>query len=268
MRKLLTIACVALSTSLLAQEEAITPSVNPFPAKGTITTEVGLNLFGGENTIDFNSYTNGIKARYFLNSNLAIRFGIGLNSTNQTNYVSPGVFQGSDTLPMGKREYKVSEIIFTPGIEYHFNSRGKISPYVGLDFIYSKKTASENLENAQMVQNFGFFPPTPPSEWMLVYAQNYSSKSDNGTSVGDRTGTTTGIRLLAGMDYYFTNSLYIGTEFGFDFTSTKSEDYKQTITYFDWQAQAKKTREVTTTGNTASNSNATILKGIRLGFRF
>lgn len=268
MKKLLTIACVALSSTVFAQEEAAESYVNPFPVKGTVTTEVALNLFGDNNTIGFNSYTNGVKARYFINTNMAIRFGFGINGTNQTNYVSPGVFPGSDTLPTGSQELKVSEIILTPGFEYHFNRKGKISPYVGIDFIYSKKSASEKLDNAQMQQNFGFFPPTPPTDWMLVYSQKYKSESDNGTTTGVRSGTTTGIRLLAGMDYYVAHGFYVGTEFGFDLTSTKTEDYTQKIDYYDWQVQDIKTRTTTTPGNKANNSKATILKGIRIGFTF
>ena len=149
------------------------------------------------------SFTDGLKLRCFLSKSLAVRGTFALSISPTTNYLSD--FPPSEY----KEKTNVTSFCITPGIEYHFVKLEKVSVYTGVEVGFGQQKASYELiraDNKNLVEIIG---------------------SDNN---GKRSNSSIKSGVFIGLDYYITNHLYVGTELGFRYSSTKEKEIITKIT--------------------------------------
>ncbi|MFN9326115.1 MAG: hypothetical protein ACK6A5_12110 [Flavobacteriales bacterium] len=128
---LMTVVLAGATTLAMAQK----------PTEGNPSSlEVQVNLAGEGSTV----VSPALKYRYFLSENLAIRFGLGYNSSKDTENVTEN---GDGTGGTGTREVKTSNFNVAPGIEYHFAGTDRLSPYLGLAISFGSGKTTETWDN-------------------------------------------------------------------------------------------------------------------------
>lgn len=234
MKKLiLSLAVIATTGSLFAQRPV--DGANPFSLEG----QVSLNSASG-NT--FAAPT--IRFRYFVMDNLSLRLGATFNSMS-----SKQNFYGSVAAPMnyedsvGTVTTKSMAYNFSIGAAYHFSQLEKLSPYVGIDFVIGgaiDRQFGENSDNNTWIDEFQYETKTP--------------------------GIMFGGNIVAGVDWYFAQNVYLGAEFGWGVSSVSYKDITTSVTV------AGTTTETVTpvTGSAASmlSLGHNFIGGLRLGWRF
>lgn len=154
------------------------------PTKGTLTTEVGLN--GGLNNAEIDLNGGVVKFRYFLKDDLALRAGLGLNSSKEETGL---------TTPDGTYTEKNSENTIKLGAEKHFAGTNRLSTYAGAELIIGMGKYSEE------------------------------SSFDNGDSDSyEQKSSGFGLGIFTGADYYIARKLFLGVEAGISFLSSKTKD--------------------------------------------
>jgi hypothetical protein len=208
------------------------------PTGGTVTAEVGLQ--GAINNIAI-APIGGARLRYFLGDNLAARLSLNLQSQSQTNRV----FENPDGTG-GEGEEKNTFFLFgfRPGVEYHFAGGEKLSTFAGAQLILDITSAKTTRNN----YSGGYFP-------------NFTETVDGQSNLGAK-GTTFGLGLYSGFDWYFTEKVYLGIEWGLNFASTSNSDV--TIT-----TSAGGTTTIRKTAGSKAGGLAVFSVGIlRLGYQF
>ncbi|MBK8498573.1 MAG: outer membrane beta-barrel protein [Flavobacteriales bacterium] len=192
MRKhlLVTSMLVGVSTALFAQK----------PTEGDASSlEVQLNLTGDVNTI----VAPMLKYRYFISDKMAIRFGLGLQSSTSTdNYTE----NNDGTGGKGKAEVKIMEWMAAPGFEYHCAGTERLSPYVGLSIGIGGGKRTDKWTNYNG----------------LYFEQSYNVDSEQSYS-------SFGVGVLAGVDFYFAQNFFVGAEMGLTTQSTTYKEGKATV---------------------------------------
>jgi len=209
------------------------------PTGGTVTAEVGLQ--GAINNIAI-APIGGARLRYFLGDNLAARLGLNLQSQSQTDRV----FENRDgTGGVGEEKNTFFLFGFRPGVEYHFAGGEKLSTFAGAQLILditSAKTTRNNYVGGG-------------------YSPNFTQTVDGQSNLGAK-GTTFGLGLYSGFDWYFTEKVYLGIEWGLNFASTSYSDV--TIT-----TSAGGTTTIQKTAGSKAGGLAVFSVGIlRLGYQF
>lgn len=232
--------CAAMRTLILAAVAlVVTGLYGQKPTGGTVTAEVALN--GAINNINI-GLVRGARFRYFLGDNLAIRVGLGLNSRSQTDkdYENPDGTGG-----VGEEKETYSNFQLYPGVEYHFAGGEKLSTFAGAYLLLgleSAKTTRTNYAGGS-------------------YAANFSQTIDGQSSLG-RKGTTFGLGLYSGFDWYFVEKLYLGVEWGLLFDSTSQPDV---VTETSIAGTTTKTVQA---GSRGSGIGVQALGALRLGYQF
>ena len=225
-----------LSVSLMAQGSDADGSASPMPGDGSnpysFEVSLGQSFGGGQSLIT----APGIKFRYFLNQNMAIRVGLGYSSgKSEENFAE----NGDGTGALGTLTMKMSNFDFKAGFEYHFGSTKRLSPYVALDLGFGSGSMSNEGSNSDGYN----------------YIANYNFSEEYKTS-------SFGTSLNAGMDFYFAENLFLGAEFGFGMVwNTEKEG---TYSWSDGTASGSGTTPEHKNSATGIGSFA----GIRLGWRF
>jgi opacity protein-like surface antigen len=98
-----------------------------------------------------------------------------------------------------------------PGYEWHLPGTEKLSPYLGAEAIFSLTTNKVEADTA--VPNKTSTNTTGDAYKVLTMVQT-----------GKGAGTTFGLNLIAGVDFYFAKNLSLGAELGFGFTTTSLKD--------------------------------------------
>ncbi|HNP18829.1 MAG TPA: BT1926 family outer membrane beta-barrel protein [Fulvivirga sp.] len=158
---------------------------------------------GGEKTLElqFEPFgnnpigLNGIRARWFSTSSSAFRLNLflGINTDSQ-------ITQQEDTdnnLKELRDKFFTFSINVRPGFEKHLKGTERLSPYFGVEGDLAYQTSSSRSEN-QNGTDVNYF----------------KTINDNGFF-------RIGANAIAGLDYYITKKLYLGTEFGFGLSFTK-----------------------------------------------
>lgn len=132
---------------------------------------------------------NYLRFRVFTANNLAYRAGISIGAKRET----PDINTTLNSLMLNLR----------PGFEKHFTGTNNLSPYIGadLDLAFQNSSFENTATNTKIT-----------GAW-----------SDSGIQRGF---TRIGANFIIGADYYFSKRIYLGTEFGFGFESTKSADIR------------------------------------------
>ncbi len=184
----------------------------------------------------------GIKFRKFGSATSALRLGVFVGFQNKNT-----ILQDEDT-PAGMSELTKKESSFTiaiqPGIEKHLTGTERLSPYFGgyLDLSYSN---TNKKEETQLPNN------------KIGYDQT------KGGALG------LGINAVAGFDYYFAKSLYLGSELGFGVAATLPMTNKTESLALNTDGN-----EVTTSGDSKKDNMNSIQVGpnvvaqLRLGWLF
>jgi opacity protein-like surface antigen len=227
---------VLLSAALLggmlfganAQEEAAASASGDYkPEAGEKSLEVQFSPLGGSPIS-----IGGIRFRSFSSSTSAMRANVYLGYSSKTEITQQ---ENSDT---DQKELKDKESSFTiaiaPGIESHFAGTSRISPYIGVELplAWNTKTSSSDYQNADDV---------------------FTNKTTDGYF-------EIGLNALAGVDFYFTKKMYLGTELGFGLQYHKDSATKSKPGEGDAPDDVKNGSEFTLAPNVQGQ--------IRLGFIF
>lgn len=245
-------AVVAVMGSSFAQKATLD---NPWSLEGAIN-------YSGTGGIDWKAPT--VRARYFVNENIAARVQLGLGDplnpntamSEKYNYFENGDGTGRDgTLEINRMQWKAQI-----GGEYHLAGTDRLSPYFALGINFGGG-------NSKIVGT-DVFPANPadlqngnPDKSDFGYANGFSS---------ERTGKFSmfGIGLGAGLDVYVIENLYLGLELGINFDSYKYGEGNLTYT-----TPAAGGGSTTVTGVSAEYSKSHLSTGpmnaaFRLGWRF
>ncbi|MDP1727515.1 MAG: outer membrane beta-barrel protein [Bacteroidota bacterium] len=243
-KTLLLVALAIVSTFAFAQK----------PASGDLTAEVNLDIIWGILPVSFSlpkqkdsafaSIPAELRFRYFISDKGAVRLRIGLGSTSS----KTAVYEATNTNKSEKTIKNGMSLLLSPGYEMHFEGTEKLSPYFGGEFgILMVGATTVDVTNAS-VEN--------PGSGQVTVGDTWSSKS----------GSTTGIRLgiFMGADYYFTESIYVGGEFGLGLYSSISTGEGT------WTSKAGSGTPATNKIAASSSSMmfGTSVSGIRLGIKF
>jgi len=222
------------------------------PEAGDISIDfTANNLFKiGENSNQFGlsddaqGFGGGIRARYFLFPEGAIRVNFTTDMRNYSGY--PLVSDPADGVSEGDalgitHEQKYNHFSISLGYEYHFEGTDRLDTYAGGEFLYDKVTIEEEFKNGKPIAGAGGYEVDP----------GYYAKAKGGTVEGnkeidlsrpsevwDAAGTGIGLRVMAGADFYVFQKVYIGAELGFalmqkhiadfEFTESTGNVYKTT----------------------------------------
>lgn len=183
----------------------------------------------------------GIKFRKFNSATSALRLGVFVGFQNKTT-----ILQNENT-QAGLAEEKKKEGNFTiaiqPGIEKHLKGTERLSPYFGgyLDLSYAAKSKKEDLQD--------------------VGSTKVGYTKTNGGDLG------LGLNAVAGFDYYFAKSLYLGSELGFGVAAKMPMKDKTETLSFD------NGNEVTTNSDSKGKESSiqlgpNVVGQLRLGWLF
>ncbi len=196
---------------------------------------------GGEKNIEVNFTPlggspigiNNLRFRHFASADMAYRLGFSVSSSSNTDETLTQNASGSDVTLEDKTSSFGLQI--NPGIEMHWEGTDRLSPYYGaeLNFAMSSTTVTDQELNA----------------------------AGDGTAESEtKDGSTTfGLNLILGADWYFSKSIYMGTEVGFGFASTSNADTEFTPAVGD---------AVKTPNGGSFNLGPNFNSAIRLGFLF
>jgi hypothetical protein len=210
------------------------------PTGGTVTAEVGLQ--GAINNIQIAPIA-GARVRYFLGDNLAARIGLNLTSQSETkrDYENPDGTGG-----VGEEKNTYFLFGFRPGVEYHFAGGEKLSTFAGAQLILELTSAKTTRTN---------YAPG------VGYQANFSQTIDGRSSLGGKS-TSFGLGLYSGFDWYFTEKVYLGIEWGLNFLRTS---YGDVITK---TSIAGTTTETKRAGGRAGDLLINSVGVLRLGYQF
>jgi opacity protein-like surface antigen len=231
-KKVLMTVVLAGATSLVMAQK---------PTEGAPhSLELGMNLTGDQNTI----VAPQLKYRYFFASNMAIRFGLGFDGSKQENNyyeISSGTNAPGNT---GTEVNAISSWSVMPGFEYHFAGTDRLSPYAGI------------------VVSIGGGKST--NEWTNFDGSDYSSTYLSRNI--ENPFSTFGVGILAGMDFYVAENLFLGAEFGYLIGSrTDKEGTDERVQVVDGENVT--TNVVSAEGKSSANGFGETA-AIRIGWRF
>lgn len=177
------VAVLAMTSTAAAQEDLL-------PAAGSFSTEVDFNPFSN----DFETFKiDQLKARYFFTDVDAIRFGVGFGVNNKKNTPDPDAEKVEQYTKNNSGFFSLNL-----GYERHFVKSGRIDIYggAGLGFKMDFASAKEYYSDEDVTREV-----------------KYHSKDLN----DHRAGTTFGVDVFTGIDFYVYKGLYVGAELGLNF---------------------------------------------------
>lgn len=241
MKKIITmVALLAISVSGFAQDDS---SSEYKPKKGTITTEVG--LVGGLNNASFNLNGGTAKFRYFFKNDIAFRLGLGLASTsNETSNPQTAILP-APPVPITTDVSKTSNRQFSLGVEKHFAGSDRLSTYAAFDLVlgFNGATFESTTDNGVFTNITGV----------------------SNLAGANRAGSSFGVRVTTGADYYIAKKLYLGVELGLSYSRLSTDAVTSS-------AKATPTSAVVDSNLAAagkgSNTNTSIFGGVKIGYQF
>ena len=220
MKKLLLVSLMVFLTSIVyAQDLDLPEEEGASLESGELLIEITSSPFGRDGVTAFESSNTVIlnfgqfRARYVLNEQLVPRLGIWFSvDDNRSGLSSPD------------EVVTVTEMMFTPGIEYHFINQNGFTSYVALDALISHRSILLESATDSDVAGLSFIP----------------SSNNVSASLGDRGFLGFGAYVAAGADYHFSSRFYIGAEIGFQAMTGTTQDVEvdgtviqEGFTFFD-----------------------------------
>ncbi|MDW8134161.1 MAG: hypothetical protein RMJ66_03750 [Bacteroidia bacterium] len=215
------------------------------PSAGTVTTEAGVSGIFNVNLIQGTT-----RFRYFLADRLALRLGLGFASGGETRkaYENPDGTGGTAEL---KGRYSNFQIY--PGAEFHFGGAEKLSTFAGAYFLVGIGSARTEAINVDINDYLGGGDVSYRANTKLVIDGSYANFQK---------GTTIGVGLYTGFDWYITEKLYVGGEWGFLFQNTNYADVKVE------QSSGGVTLKLVRAGSRISSTDIQAVGALRLGYQF
>jgi len=247
-KTLFSIAFAVAALSLRAQE---TDSLKTFkPVKGSFVTELNFNPFKGN--LSLNNSLNQIKVRYFAENDLAVRLGFHVSSRDSV--LNSGIPYGTQST-FTKSERKSTTFAVNLGFEKHFKGTSRLSPYLGADVVFSKRSSSQKLVNNQVTTETTnawtqeIYINQPPYYYIQQITEEAYSKY--------------GITAVAGFDLYLARKFFLGYEFNFGYMKTDYKFPEVRVTGNNQPAQPvmEGTRQ-------SSGFGTSLMNGIRVGYAF
>ena len=170
---------------------------NPFSFEGA------MNLAGGGVTWEAPS----VRARYFVNDNIAVRATLGLGDGLGTPRSESYTY--TDTSGTGSSEITRLAWNASIGAEYHLDGTDRLSPYFSAAIGFGGGSYDEEWTNANGDAG--------------IYVDGLSATRDGGYSMF-------GFQIGAGLDIYLIDNLYCGVELGIGFSSMSFDPTNQTVT--------------------------------------
>ncbi len=207
MKKLSFILLVFIGVSLYAQET----DQNFKPEKNNISFEVSFYPNDPFSPINL-SYLRG---RYFFSDKMALRMGFDYSSKidkDESVNIVLDYSSGDIEYQAPNNVYENSYNIFGihPGIEYHFANCKRISPYVGMEFLYVSKKSKGSVIDYDIESNYDYVND--------IYTYSHTKEKyeyENCWIYGsERAYVKMGLNVILGTDVYITKHLYMGVEFG------------------------------------------------------
>ena len=189
-----------------------------------------------DNTNGVMWYAPNLRARYFVNDNIAARVTLGMSSSSETINVYEAGGSGTGTIDMGDMSWSLGL-----GAEYHLSGTDKLSPFFSAGVSFGGMTMTEDWSNSDGV--------------------DYMADM---TAAVESSGSTFGLGIGAGVDYYVFDNIYIGLEMGLGWESYTDGGGSTSIT------SGGTTTDVTTESS-GSNSSLSLgggNMGFRIGWRF
>lgn len=153
---------------------------------------------------------DGIRLRLFNSDGTgAIRVRLGLGGTNDQTVNAQSYEIGNTTVPELYDTEKTFNFSIRPGYEMHFEGTDRLSPYVGAELIFA--AGSETLIR-EFQDGINATDDADPAKW-----STWEAERKRGTS-------TFGLNVVAGVDYYIADNLYLGAELGFGWQNKKYKD--------------------------------------------
>lgn len=196
MRHTIIVLCFLIVSISFAQEKE-----NPvFSGKAS---KALLFSFRGLDNLSAQNYDGGMGGKYYVNDQLAIRFGLQISGMNQTTPANPDTSQnGYD----GKRTG--SSISFSPAVEWHFNNK-RLSPYAGLGFSYTASSSSRYYDR--------------------VWDKDYSGDVIK-IKYEDSGAINLDFFALAGIEVFIIKGVSLAAEYLFEYSSIEGGKTKETQT--------------------------------------
>ena len=194
----------------------------------------GMINYDNTNGISWNA--PNLRARYFVNDNIAARVTLGMSSSSETINVYEAGGSGTGTIDMGDMSWSLGL-----GAEYHLSGTDKLSPFFSAGVSFGGMTMTEDWSNSDGV--------------------DYMADM---TAAVESSGSTFGLGIGAGVDYYVFDNIYIGLEMGLGWDSYTDGGGSTSIT-------AGGTTTDVTTESSGSNSSLSLgggNMGFRIGWRF
>jgi hypothetical protein len=153
-----------------------------------------------------------LKYRNFLEDNRAFRVSLMLDNSTDV-YVTAQEGDESDTDPVSPQLHDTEQnsmFGLAVGYEMHWDGQDRLSPYWGVEAFFMTGNSSYETEywGANDIDNLGQL-----------------EKNVTWTATTSQGANTFGIRLVTGVDFYFTDAMYMGVEAGLGFASTRVTDY-------------------------------------------
>lgn len=242
------------------------------PTAGTFSTEVQFNPF------DQKGHTfklDGLKLRYFITDNDALRLKIGF-ATAKNNGTVNSEDQNSEDSPTLKWNIKnkycfnSGDVTLNAGYERHLNLSKRISVYFGASIGFERHFVSGTMDGTveQLEKRNGVWKRQNSSYKTEYTNGNYDPDHITDIDDFDRAYWAVNASVFTGIDFYVYKGLYIGAELGLNVSSLKYSQvkYKSTTTSYD---------KVTTTKENKTHDNQRLTSvgidvqpALRLGWSF
>ena len=209
-----------------AQEEEKTGYQLP---DGVVAVELQVNPFSN----DFTTFKMAeLKGRLFLNNKSVIRLALGLGydtdtdeKNDQTDTRTPGSVNYTFGTTQTKTDKTQTALKIGVGYEYHFANYGRMDFYVGAEAGYEAKFYSGNKNTVTSVTNssngYGALPSAIVTSTNTNEKIAYNKMLPDGSKYNDHSIYA---NIFTGLDFYVYKSLYIGTELGISFKTSKSQN--------------------------------------------
>jgi Putative OmpA-OmpF-like porin family len=182
---------------------------------------------------------SGIRFRMFLDEGSAFRLGLFMGGTSSETITQLADSDLDD--PELIDVEKTFDFSIRPGYEKHFAGTDRLSPYVGAEILFaiSNTTTEEQYERTE-------------------------DNEEVTTMITKGGNSTFGLNVVFGADYYFSDAIYLGAEFGFGYAGTKDKESETTYTNPSEEEASSSTLDNVKSSSWGPNYQGTI----RLGWLF
>lgn len=236
------------------------------PEKGDFVTEVQFNPFAnGFNTFRLNN--GAFKVRYFVTDKdvvrARLRFGFDNSKDKTVNSLTDNFSSNLPTYNLQntttETKNKQTNFEFTIGYERHLLKDGRLDVYAGAEVGFGFDNRSGEIKTTVSNSDYNVTTASATTQFESTQTDKYEKQNTFGTPSTKYLAAA----VFAGMDFYIYKGLYIGTELGIYFNSSKNRNNPyMTRTYSDTTTTTPSAGAATTTSTSWTESTET---GIRTG---